>query len=162
MFWGAASTAFSMAVMQVAILANGPPFLAHAAMAWYLLAWLGLMWVFLVSRLDALNPAERASTAVHFGAKFGCIAILAVELAIHDGSPVYALPSFLALVGLASFSHGIFYWGRLYLSGVALFLATAAMALIPMAWWPAWYGAWLTMLQFVMGIHLRRIHRNRP
>ncbi len=129
-------------------------------MAYYLLAWLGLMWGFLVARRDSLNPVERASTAIHFGAKFGCVAILPVQLWLHDGNPVYALPSFLVLVGLATFVHGVTYWGRLYLSGLALLAVAAAMPLVPVTYWPAVYGALLAALQLLMGFHLRRVHND--
>lgn len=48
-FWGAASTAFALAVMQAAVLLNAPLWVSQAAVAYYLLAWLGLMWYFLVA-----------------------------------------------------------------------------------------------------------------
>ena len=106
-FWGGASTALAMAVMQVAILSNAPLWVSQAAIAYYFLGWLSLMWSLLVACRDSLNPGERASTAIHFGAKFGCIAILPVQMWLHDGNPVYALPSFMTLVGLAVFVHGV-------------------------------------------------------
>ena len=158
-FWGAASTALAMGVMQAAVLLDAPLWVSQAAVAYYLIAWLGLMWGFLVARRDALNPVEQASTAIHFGAKFSCIAILPVQMWLHGGNPVYALPSFLVLVGLATFVHGVTYWGRLYLSGSAILAVAAAMPLIPVTYWPAVYGVLLTALQALMGFHLRRVHK---
>lgn len=159
-FWGGASTAFAMAVMQAAILLHAPLWVSQAAIAYYLLGWLTVMWWFLVARRDALNPVERASTAIHFGAKFGCLAILPVQLWLHDGNPVYALPSFLTLVGLGVFVHGVTYWGRLYLTGLALFAAAVALPLVPVTYWPAVYGVLLTSLQILVGFHLRRVHKD--
>jgi eukaryotic-like serine/threonine-protein kinase len=157
-FWGAASSAVAMATLQAAILLNAPLWVAQAAIAYYLIGWLGVMWWFLVAPRDTLNLVERASTAIHFGAKFGCLAILPVQLWLHDGNPVYALPSFLALVGLAVFAHGVTYWGRLYLNGLAFFAAAAAMPLVPVAYWPTFYGLLLVALQIQVGFHLRRVH----
>src|SRR5262249_49651045 len=157
-FWGAASTVFAMAVMQVAVLLDAPLWVSQAPIAYYLLAWLGLMWGFLVARRDSLNPVERASTAFHFGAKFACLAILPVQLSLHGGDPLYALPSFLAIVGLAVFAHGVTYWGRFYLFGLGLLGAVAAMPLIPAVYWPSVYGLLLGLLQFWGGFHLRRVH----
>jgi len=159
-FWGAASTALAMGVMQAAVLLNAPLWVSQAAIAYDLIAWLGLMWGFLVARRDALNPVEQASTAIHFGAKFSCIAILPVQMWLHDGNPVFALPSFLALVGLATFVHGVTYWGRLYLSGSAIFAIVGVMPLIPVTYWPAVYGSVLTVLQLWAGFHLRRVHKD--
>ena len=132
----------------------------HAAIAYYFVAWLGLMWGFLVVRRDALNPVERASTALHFGAKFACIGVLPVHLWLHEGNPVYALPSFMAIVGLGVFAHGVTYWGRFYLVGLAFFLTAAAMPLVPVAYWPGVYGLLLGLLQFAAGFHLRRVHKD--
>ncbi len=159
-FWGAASTFLAMAVMQAAILLGAPLWVSQAAVAYYLLAWLGLMWGFLVARRDVLNPVERASTAIHFGAKFACLGVLPVHLWLHDGNPVYALPSFMAIVGLAVFAHGVTYWGRFYLVGSAFFLTAAAMPLAPVAYWPGVYGLLLGFLQFAAGFHLRRVHKD--
>ena len=139
---------------------SAPLWVSQAAVAYYLLAWLGLMWGFLVARRDSLNPVERSSTAINFGAKFGCVAILPVQLCLHDGNPVYALPSFLTLVGLAVFVHGVTYWGRLYVGGLAILGAAAAMPLVPVTYWPAVYGAILAALQLMMGFHLRRVHKD--
>ena len=159
-FWGGASTGFAMAVMQAAILLDAPLWVSQAAIAYYLLGWLSLMWWYLVARRDSLNPVERASTAIHFGAKFACLAILPVPMWLHDGNPVYALPSFLVLVGLAVFIHGVTYWGRLYLSGLAFFAVAAAMPLVPVTYWPTIYGVLLVALQVQMGFHLRRVHKH--
>ena len=149
-----------MAVMQVAILSNAPLWVSQAAIAYYFLGWLGLMWSFLVACRDSLNPVERASTAIHFGAKFGCIAILPVQMWLHDGNPVYALPSFMTLIGLAVFVHGVTYWGRLYLNGLAFFAIAAAMPLVPVTYWPTVYGVLLSTLQVLMGFHLSRVHKD--
>src|SRR5262249_13780987 len=121
-FWGAASTFLAMAVMQSAILLEWPMWVSQAAIAYYLLAWLGIMWAFLVEQRDRMTTVERGSTAIYFGAKFSCMAILPVQLWLHDGNPVFALPSFMVLVGLAIYFHGILYRGRYYLDGVAFFV----------------------------------------
>ena len=158
-FWGSASTVFAMAVVQAAILLGAPLWVSHAAIAYYFVAWLGLMWGFLVVRRDALNPVERASTALHFGAKFACLGILPVHLALHDGNPVYALPSFMAIVGMSVFAHGVTYWGRFYLTGVLFFVVAASMPLVPVTYWPAIYGGLLGVLQVLAGLHLRAVHQ---
>lgn len=157
LFWGAASTFFSMGVMQAGILLGAPLWVSHAAIAWYLIVWLGLMWGFLVIRRTELNPFERSSMKIHFGAKFGCIAILPVVFWLHDGNPVYALPAFLVIVGLAVYVHGITYWGRLYLNGLLFFAAAATMPLVPVNFWPAVYGLLLGVFQITSGIHLRQV-----
>jgi serine/threonine-protein kinase len=159
-YWGAASTILAMAVMQTAVLLDAPLWVSQAAIAYYLLAWLGLMWIFLVAPRTSRNPVERASTAIHFGAKFSCMAILPVQLWLHDGNPVFALPSFLALVGLAVFAHGTFYWGRLYLVGLIFFAAAAALPMVPITYWPGLYGLLLGTFQLLVGIHLRRVHES--
>lgn len=157
-FWGAANAAVAMGAMQAAVLLDAPRWVSVSALSYYLLGWLAVMWWFLVVKRDTLNPVERASTAIHFGAKFGCLAILPVELWLHDGDAVYALPPFLALVGLGVFVHGVTYWGRLYLIGLAFFAAAAAMPLVPVAYWPTVYGLLLATLQIQVGFHLRRVH----
>src|SRR5262249_19210405 len=73
-------------------------------------------------------------------------------------NPVYALPSFLAIVGLTVFAHGVTYWGRLYLVGVFFFAASAAMPLVPVRFWPGMYGLLLGVMQLAVGFHLRRVH----
>ncbi|MDY3552500.1 serine/threonine-protein kinase [Gemmata sp. JC717] len=157
-FWGAASTLFAMLVMQAAVLLGAPRWVPQAAVAYYLIAWLLLMWGFLVARRDALNPVERASTALHFGAKFACAAVLPVQLWLHGGDPVYALPPFLAIVGVVVFAHGFVYWGRFYLFGLGQLLAVGLMPLVPVTYWPAVYGLLLGVLQLWAGFHLRRVH----
>jgi eukaryotic-like serine/threonine-protein kinase len=159
-FWGGASTVLAMGVLQVAVLMNAPLWVSQAAVAYYLIAWLCIIWVFLVAPRDSLNPAERASTGLHFGAKFACAAVLPVQLFLHDGNPVYALPSFLAIVGLFTFAHGVTYWGRMYLSGLFLFAVTAAMPLVPVTYWPTVYGSLLGVMQILVGIHLRGVHKD--
>jgi hypothetical protein len=158
-FWGGASTVFAMTVMQAAVLTGAPLWVAQAALAYYFVGWLAIMWRFLVRRRDALNPVERASTALHFGAKFACLGILPVHLALHDGNPVYALPSFMAIVGMSVFAHGVTYWGRFYLTGVLFFVVAALMPLVPITYWPAVYGGLLGSLQVLAGLHLRAVHR---
>jgi hypothetical protein len=129
-------------------------------MGYYFVGWLAVMWHFLVTHRAALNPVERASTAIHFGAKFGCLAILPVQLWLHDGNPVFALPSFLAVVGLAVFAHGFVYWGRFYLNGLCFFAIAAALPLVPVTYWPGVYGLLLGAFQILAGFHLRRVHRS--
>jgi eukaryotic-like serine/threonine-protein kinase len=158
-FWGGASTLFALAVMQAAVLLGAPLWVSQAAIAYYFVGWLGVMWLFLVIRRDALNPVERSSTAFHFGAKFACLAVLPVQLWLHGGNPVYALPSFLAIVGLATFAHGFTYWGRFYLIGLGILAITAAMPLVPVTYWPALYGTVLGGFQLWGGVHLRRVHK---
>jgi serine/threonine-protein kinase len=158
-FWGAASTLFAMIVMQAAVLSDAPLWVSQAAIAYYLVAWLALMWWFLVAPREARNPVERASTAIHFGAKFACAAVLPAQLWLHRGDPLYALPAFLAVVSLAIFVHGVAYWGRFYLVGLAGFALTTAMPLVPAAYWPAIYGLFLGAVQFFGGLHLRAVHK---
>ena len=160
MFYGAASTALAMGAMQAATLLNAPLWVSQAAVGYYLFGWLAIMWAFLVARRHLLNPVERASTALHFGAKFACLAVLPAALSLHGGDPVYALPSFLALVGLSVFAHGVTYWGRLYLHGLAILAVAAAMPLVPVRYWPTVYGAVLVAQQLWGGFHLRRVHRD--
>jgi serine/threonine-protein kinase len=159
LFWGAASTVFAMAELQAAVLADAPRWVSQAAIAYYFAGWLGLMWLFLVARSDALNQTERISTALHFGAKFGCLAVLPGYLWLHAGDPVPALPAFMALVGLSTFAHGVFYWGRYYLVGGFFFATAALMPLMPVAYWPTIYGALLGGMQLLSGVHLRRVHK---
>ncbi len=157
-FWGALSTVFAMAVMQVAVLLDAPKWVPIAALVYYLVAWLALMWGFLVARRDSLNPVERASTALHFGAKFGCTAVLPVQLWLHDGDALFALPPFLAVVGVVVFAHGFVYWGVFYLIGLGQLFAVALMPLVPPVYWPTVYGTLLGVLQLWGGLHLRRVH----
>ncbi len=159
LFWGAASTVLAMAVLQAATLTAAPLWVSQAAIAYYFAGWLGLMWLFLVARSDALNQVERISTALHFGAKFGCLAVLPGYLCLHGGDPVPALPAFMALVGLCVFAHGVFYWGRFYLVGLGFFVVAALMPLVPVTYWPTVYGALLGGLQLLSGIHLRYVHK---
>jgi serine/threonine-protein kinase len=158
MFWGAAAALSAMTVMQGAVLAGAPLWVSQAAIAYYLIAWLGVLWGSLVARRDSLNPVERASTALSFGAKFACAAILPVQLWLHGGDPLYALPSFLAIVGVVTFAHGVVYWGRLYLVGLGELLTVALLPLIPATYWPAVYGLLLGVLQLWVGRHLRNVH----
>lgn len=117
------------------------------------------MWGFLVAPRATLNPVERVGTVLHFGAMFACLAILPVQLSLHDGNPVYALSPFLAVVGVAVFAHGTFYWGRLYLVGLLFFAVAAALPLVPVTYWPGVYGLLLGGFQFLVGFHLRRVHQ---
>jgi len=158
MFWGALSTLLAMAVLQVAVLVDAPQRVPQAALVYYLVGWLLIMWRFLVARRDLLNRVERLSTVLHFGAKFACTAILPVQLWIHDGNALYALPPFLAIVGVVVFAHGFVYWGQFYLIGIGLLLAVAVMPLVPPVYWPSVYGALLGVLQLWGYLHLRRVH----
>lgn len=158
--WGSMAAFLSMLVMQVAQLLHAPLWVSQTAIIAYLAGWLGVMWMFLVARRDMLNPVERASTALHFGAKFACVAILPVQLWLHGGDPVYVLPMFLTIVGVVVFAHGVIYWGRFYLVGLAELLAAAAMPLIPQTYWPSIYGVIVGGLQFWAAVHLKRSHQS--
>ena len=157
-FWGALSTLLAMTVMQVAVLFDAPKWVPQAALVYYLVGWLLIMWRFLVARRDLLNRVERLSTVLHFGAKFACTAILPAQLWLHDGDALCALPSFLAIVGVVVFAHGFVYWGQFYLIGLGLLLAVALLPLVPQVYWPSVYGALLGVLQLWGYHHLRRVN----
>jgi hypothetical protein len=72
---------------------------------------------------------------------------------------VYALPSFMAIVGMSVFAHGVTYWGRFYLTGLLFFVVAALMPFVPVTYWPVVYGGLLGTLQVLAGLHLRDIHR---
>lgn len=154
LFWGAASTFLAMGVMQAAVLLEWPMWVSQVAIAYYLLAWLGIMWRFLVARRDTMITVERASTAIYFGAKFSCMAILPVQLWQHDGDPLYALPAFLALVGLSIYMHGLLYRGRYFIDGLIFFVVVAAFPLLPVKFWPGVYGLMLGGAQMITGYHV--------
>lgn len=160
LLWGGASTAVTIGCLQAAVLLDAPLWVLQSSIVAYLIGWVVIMWWFLVARRDVMNPVERASTAVHFGAEFACIASLPVQLWLHDGNPVYALPSFFVIVGLAVFVHGFIYWGRLYLIGMVFFAIAALLPLVPPTYWPAIYGTHFTTHQILVGLHLRRVHKN--
>ena len=163
-FWGAASSAVAMTWMQAAVLLDSPLWVLQAAIADYLIVWLAVLLYFHVGRWDSLNSVERASSAVHFGIKLGCIAILPAYLSLHGGNPVYVLPAFLAVIGFGCFVHGFVYWGRFFLIGLLFYALAAAMPLVPVRYWPGVYGVILVAFQLFAGFHLRRVHKgaDRP
>jgi hypothetical protein len=69
------------------------------------------------------------------------------------------LPAFLAVKGLGIFVHGQWYWGWMYVAGVAYFVLAALMPLIPTEIWPVAFGLCSGGFQFWAAMHLRRVHR---
>lgn len=157
-FIGAASTFVALAGVQAAVLLDAPAWVGRTALAYYLVAWAGIVWLFLVTRRDALNPVERMSTAFQFGMVFTAFAVVPGQLWLHGGALPPVFPPLLAAVGLGIFAHGL-YWGWMYAAGLVLMAASAALPLVPMAYWPGAYGLALTLFQLWGGYHLRRIHR---
>jgi hypothetical protein len=158
-FWGAGSTLLALAVIQAAVLLDAPARVAQAALAYYLVAWAVLLWGFLVTRRDALDPVERSSTAIQFGMALAAAAVAVGQLWLHDGRVAPVFQPLAAVVGLGLFAHGFTYWGRYYLVGGLLMVVAAVMPLIPVAYWPGTYGLTLTALQVRVGYQLRRADR---
>ncbi|HUR53425.1 MAG TPA: serine/threonine-protein kinase [Gemmataceae bacterium] len=158
-FWGAASTAVAMTAMQAAVLLDAPLWVLQACVVEYLVVWVAILLYFHAARWDTLNPIERASSAVHFGIKFGCAALLPAYLWLHGGNPVYVLPAFLVVIGMGLFVHGFVYWGRFFLVGLLFYALAAAMPLVPVRYWPGVYGVTLVAFQLFAGFHLRRVHK---
>jgi hypothetical protein len=156
--WGGASVMAAMTVLQAAVLLAAPAWVGWAAVAYFLIAWLGILWGFQIVSWDRLNSVERGSTLTQLGMAFACAACLPA-CTWPDGDVVRALPALLAIKGLGVFAHGHWYWGRLYLVGLMYFALTALMPLIPSLAWPAVFGLWSGGIQLWVAVHLRHFHR---
>lgn len=157
-FWGAASTILAMVVIQAAVLLNVSEWVLWTGMAYYLIAWVGILWLFLAVKHDELNQVERRSLAIQFGMALGCAAIIPAQAGLDGSNLLHVLPAFVALIGLGIYAHGILYWGRFYMIGLLFFAIAAIMPLLPILYWPGIYGLLLGVLQVWAGLHLRRVH----
>lgn len=159
LIWGAISCVLWMALWQVAVLREWPLWVSQMAAASYLFWYLAIIGFVLMRNKEALNPLERASVAMHYGIKSASTAALIVALLVHDGDPLYVLPTFMSIIGLGIYAHGFIYWGRFYLIGASFFVVAALMPLVPMIYWPGVYGGYLGLFQLGAAHHLRRVHR---
>jgi serine/threonine-protein kinase len=157
-FWGAASTLLALAVLQAAVLLGAPGWVPAAALAYYLVAWFGIVWGFLVACREVMNPVETGSMAVQLG-MLSAAAAATVPYWLHGGSAAAVFQPVAAVVGLGVYVHGILYWGRLYLAGLLILATAAVMPLIPVAFWPGVYGVAMGAFQVWVGFHLARVHR---
>ncbi|MFO0801702.1 MAG: serine/threonine-protein kinase [Gemmataceae bacterium] len=157
-FWGAASSLLALVVLQLAILLDAPRWVPDAALVYYLVAWFGIVWYFLLVRRHEMNPVETGSLATQFGMiTAASLVTLQHWLDCTDIESVF--PSLAAVVGLGVYVHGAMYWGRLYLAGLGIMSMAAIMPLIPMRFWPGLYGLVVSAFQVWVGFHLMAIHR---
>ena len=156
--WGAASSLLALLGLQVAILCDAPSWIPAAALVYYLSAWFGIVWYFLVTRRHDMNPVESGSMATQFG-MIVAASLVTLPYWLLGANIASVFQALAAVVGLGVYVHGAAYWGRLYLAGFLIMSTAAIMPWIPQQLWPGLFGLAVCAFQVWVGFHLMAVHR---
>jgi eukaryotic-like serine/threonine-protein kinase len=157
-FMGTFNTGVSLATIQVALLLDAPRWVSWSALAFYHVTWVLLVCLYVIVRRNSLNPFERMSGVFHLAMMLAAAACLPTQLWLHHGDVAPVFPPMLAVIGVIMFAQGATFWGRMYLIGGLMLVVVALMPLLPVVVWPGVYGVIMTLLQFWLGLYLRRFH----
>lgn len=161
-FVGTASSALTLAWIQVAVLADAPQWVSWAGLGCYLGFWALILSAFLVFGRRHLRRADRVNADAHIGMFLGALGLTPVMLWLHAGDVTPLFAPLLVVVGLHTFPGGRTIAGRFYLVGVLTVLAAALFPLVPVTYWPGVYGLAVTVAQVLTGLALRRFdHESR-
>jgi eukaryotic-like serine/threonine-protein kinase len=158
-FVGAASTLFGAGWIQAAVLFDAPAWVSWAGLGYYFVAWAVLLLGFLVVREHRLGESDRSNSGAHVGMFLAAVAATLLQLWLHTGDVPPVFGPLLVVIGLAIFTNGTTFAGRLFLDGGVALLAAALLPLVPLKFWPGVYGLLVAVFQVRSGLYLRRLDR---
>jgi hypothetical protein len=110
-------------------------------------------------RLLPASTAERQLWSIWVGYLIGCVAVVLAGHQMFEGD-IYKTRLYVPwslLAGLAFFVMGGSYWGRCYAFGLAFFVLSVLLPMIPQEYAPLAFGGTWTVSLVSMGLYLRRL-----